>query len=316
MRNIGQILKKFDIAVVGEINPDLILTGDVAPAFGQVEKMVADATLTIGSSACIFACGAARLGLKVSFIGKVGDDEFGHFMREQLIRREVDVRGLVVDSQLKTGLSVILSHGSDRAILTYAGTIPELRYDEIDLGILAQARHLHIGSYYLLKHLRPQIPTLFARARELGLTISLDTNYDPSERWDGVQDILDLIDVFLPNETEITAVAGGEGVEASLRRLARRELIVAAKLGAQGGAVLLQNRLVSTPALPVQVVDTTGAGDSFDAGFLYGYLNGWDPERSLALACICGSLSTRKAGGTSAQPTLDEAAGYLDQNQF
>jgi sugar/nucleoside kinase (ribokinase family) len=311
MNNLEQIPKKYDILVVGEINPDLVLTGDVVPSFGQIEKMVEDATLTIGSSACIFACGAARLGLKVSFIGKVGDDEFGHFMREQLIRREVDVQGLVVDPRIKTGLSVILSHGSDRAILTYAGTIPELRYEEIDQEILARARHLHIGSYYLLKHLRPEIPILFSRARDLGLTISLDTNYDPSERWDGVQEIMGLIDVFLPNETEITAVAGVEGVEAALKKLANLDLIAAVKLGARGGAVQLKNKLIYAPALPVRLVDTTGAGDSFDAGFLYGYLNGWDLERNLALACICGSLSTRKAGGTSAQPTWEEAAGYL-----
>jgi sugar/nucleoside kinase (ribokinase family) len=157
------------------------------------------------------------------------------------------------------------------------------------------------------------MPTLFSQAREMGLTVSLDTNYDPSERWDGVQDILGLVDVFLPNETELFAIAGEKEVDASLRKLASRDLVVTIKRGAQGGAVQLKNKLITAPALPVQVVDTTGAGDSFDAGFLYGYIKGWDLERSLRLACICGSLSTRKAGGTSAQPTWDEAAGYLDR---
>ena len=306
-----QTEKEYDLVVVGEINPDLVLTGDVAPAFGQVEKMVADATLTVGSSACIFACGAARLGLRVAFIGKVGADEFGQFMREQLVQRGVEVGGLVVDPRIKTGLSVILSQGSDRAILTYAGTIPELRYEEIDAGILARARHLHMGSYYLLQALRPQVPLLFSRAREMGLTISLDSNYDPSERWDGVQGLLSRVDVFLPNETELCAITGENEVSAALQKLAYRNLVVAIKLGPRGGAVWWNERFASAPALPVQVVDTTGAGDSFDAGFLYGYLQGWELERSLALACICGSLSTRAAGGTSAQPTWDEAAGYL-----
>ena len=307
----GVSTKDFDIVVIGEINPDLVLTGDVTPVFGQVEKMVEDAVLSIGSSSCIFACGAARLGLRVAFIGKVGADEFGRFMREQLVNRQVDISGLVVDPRLKTGLSVILSRGSDRAILTYAGTIPELRYEEIDFGIVARARHLHIGSYYMLQHLRPEVPLLFDRARGMGLSISVDTNYDPAERWDGVQEILERVDVILPNETELCAISGEKEVEAALRKLARPGLAVAAKLGAQGGIARLDDRTVSAPALELPVVDTTGAGDSFDAGFLYGSLNGWDLDRSLALACVCGSLSTRASGGTTAQPTLVEATGYL-----
>src|SRR6266540_6915390 len=139
--------KRFDLVVVGEINPDLILRGDVTPAFGQVEQLVEDATLTIGSSSAIFACGAARLGLRVAYVGKIGDDIFGHFMRQQLSERGIDVSGVVVDRAIRTGLSVILSRGSDRAILTYSGSIAALRYDEIDRRLLARARHLHVGSY-------------------------------------------------------------------------------------------------------------------------------------------------------------------------
>lgn len=303
--------KEFDIVVIGEINPDLVLTGNVVPSFGQVEKMVSDATLSIGSSSCIFAAGAARLGLRVAFIGKVGADEFGRFMREQLDSRQVDMHGLVVDPHIKTGLSVILSQGSDRAILTYAGTIPELRYEEIDFEIVARARHLHIGSYYMLRNLRPSIPLLLGRVRRMGLSTSLDTNYDPSERWEGVREILEQVDVLLPNETELCAIAGEKNVDAASRKLSRPGLTLAAKLGAQGGIARVDDRTVSAPALKLPVVDTTGAGDSFDAGFLYGYLQGWDLERSLALACVCGSLSTRAAGGTPAQPTWEEAAGYL-----
>jgi sugar/nucleoside kinase (ribokinase family) len=304
--------KKYDLMVVGEVNPDLVLTGDVTPAFGQVEKMIADATLTIGSSACIFACGAARLGLRVGFIGKVGQDEFGRFMCAEMAARGVDVDGMVVDEHIKTGLSVILSHGSDRAILTYAGTISELRYEEIDFGRLGQARHLHLGSYFMLQRLRPHIPELFAKARGLGLTVSLDTNYDPEEQWGGgLAEALAHCNLFLPNQTELLAISGAPDVETALRVLAQDGKIVAAKLGAQGGAARQGELVVSAPSLKVQVVDTTGAGDSFDAGFIYGYLHGWNLERSLRLACACGSLSTRRSGGTTAQPTLEEALPYL-----
>src|SRR5512139_1181094 len=109
--------RDFDIVVVGELNADLILRGDVTPAFGQVEKIIDEATLTIGSSSAIFACGAARLGLRTAFIGKAGNDEFGRFMLRELQQRGIDTRGVVIDPNLPTGLSVILSRPFDRAIL-------------------------------------------------------------------------------------------------------------------------------------------------------------------------------------------------------
>src|SRR5581483_8851092 len=219
--------KPFDLIVVGEINPDLILRGDVVPAFGQVEQLVDDATLTIGSSSAIFACGAARLGLRVAFVGKIGDDVFGRFMHEQLAARGIDTSGIVVDSTIRTGLSVILSRGADRAILTYSGSIAALRYDEIDLRLLDQARHLHLGAYYMLDALRPDVPRLFAEARRRGLTISLDTNYDPTERWEsGLAEALAAVDIFLPNETELCAIAGVADTSAALEHLGQRIPII------------------------------------------------------------------------------------------
>ena len=304
--------KPFDLLVVGEINPDLILRGDVEPAFGQVEKIVDDATLTIGSSSVIFACGAARLGLRVAFAGIVGDDTFGQYMCEQMAARGIDTSAVRIDPTLRTGFSVILSRGADRAILTFAGSIAALRYDMLDLHMLDRARHLHLGAFFMLDALRPDVPRLFGEARVRGLTTSLDTNYDPTERWDGgLRNTLRLTDVFLPNEAELHAIAGTADTEAALTRLAGSKQTVAAKLGEQGGIARRGTTVARAPALPVRVIDTTGAGDSFDAGFIYGFLQGWDLEATLRLACACGSLSTRAAGGTAAQPTLAEARSAL-----
>src|SRR5690349_18157432 len=172
-------MKPYDILVAGEINPDLILTGDVAPEFGQVEKLIDSATLTVGSSSAIFACGAARLGLRVAFIGACGDDLFGRFMLEEMQKHGVDIDH-VVHTEGHTGLSVILNRGVDRAILTYPGLIAALRASDISDSLLQKARHLHVASYFLQTALQPDLPHLFHRARALGLTTSLDTNYDPS----------------------------------------------------------------------------------------------------------------------------------------
>jgi sugar/nucleoside kinase (ribokinase family) len=299
--------KEFDLVVIGEINPDLILHGDdVVPEFGQAEKLIEEARLTIGSSSAIMACGAARLGLKVAFVGLVGDDEFGHFMLDSMQERGVDTSACIINQSFATGISVILSQPEDRAILTYLGTIPLLQKEQIDESMIQQARHLHLGSYFLLDAIRPDLPALFSRARENGVTTSLDTNWDPSGRWD-LADMLLHVDVFFPNENEVLHISGEKHFEPALDVLAKRVPTLAVKLGAEGGLVRQGDKTITAPALAVNVADTTGAGDSFDAGFLYGYLNEYTLEESLALACACGSLSTRSAGGTTAQPTLDEA---------
>jgi sugar/nucleoside kinase (ribokinase family) len=304
----------FDLVVVGEINPDLILRGpDLAPAFGQEEKLVETATLTIGASSAIMACGASRLGLRTAFVGVVGDDELGHFMLRALNERGVDVSACIVDERSHTGMSVILSQPEDRAILTYLGSIATLRAEWIDRSMLQRARHLHVGSYFLLDALRPDLPALYAEAHALGLTTSLDTNWDPSGAWDGgLAPLLTQCDVFLPNGAEARHIARIDDLGQAMGRLASQVGTLAVKLGAAGAIARRGWKTARVSAYTVHVVDTTGAGDSFDAGFLFGYLNGWSLQRATQLACACGALSTRAAGGTGGQPTLDEALQLLN----
>lgn len=301
----------FDILVAGEINPDLILTGDVRPAFDQTEKLVDSAALTIGSSSAIFACGAARLGLKVAFIGICGDDVFGRFMLDEMRRRDVDVSNVILHPDGQTGLSVILNEQVDRAILTHPGLIGALQASAISDGLLQQARHLHVASYFLQTKLQPDLPYLFQRARSLGLTTSLDPNYDPSETWTGFDELLEVTNVFLPNEKEARSLTGESNVNLAVDRLGSRVETLGVKLGAEGAVGVRKGEKVRVSSIPVKVVDTVGAGDSFDAGFLCGYLNHWPLEKTLRLACICGALSTQQAGGTDGQPSLDEAMQYV-----
>jgi sugar/nucleoside kinase (ribokinase family) len=305
--------KEFDVIVVGDLNADLVLTGDVVPQFGQVEKLVDDATLTLGSSAGIFACGAARLGLKTALISKIGDDTFGHFLLTELKKRNVDTRGVVIDPSVKTGLTVILNRGADRAILTHLGSISEVRLADIPLDLLASGSHLHLAAYYLLTGLIPDVPALFAQAQQFGMSTSLDTNFDPSETWDGqLRSVLDHTSMLFPNETELFGMTHTQSLEEAIQAADSLAPLVVVKQGAQGALARQGGETVTTPSLKVDVIDTVGAGDTFDSGFLYGYLSHWPLERSLRLACICGSLSTRAAGGTTAQATLEEALHYLD----
>ena len=301
----------FDILVAGEINPDLILTGDVNPEFDQVEKLVDSASLTIGSSSAIFACGAARLGLKVAFIGVCSDDIFGRFMLDQMQLLGVDVSQVIVRAEGQTGLSVILNRGANRAILTYPGLIAELQASDLSDALLQTARHLHVASYFLQTNLQPDLPALFRRAHAYGLTTSLDTNYDPSETWAGFDELLSVTNVFLPNEKEALSLSKQSGIDLAADALGARVETLAIKLGADGALGVRGNEKAKVTPISVNVVDTVGAGDSFDAGFLYGYLHGWNLEKSLRLACVCGGLSTQQAGGTQGQPTLDQVQAFL-----
>lgn len=297
----------FDILVAGEINPDLILTGDVEPTFGQVEKLVDNATLTVGSSSAIFACGAARLGLNVAFIGVCGDDVFGRFMLHEMKQRDVNINHVITRPGEQTGFSVIFNKDADRAILTNPGLIPALRAVDIPERLLRRTRHLHVASYFLQTALQPGLPDLFRRARVLGLTTSLDTNYDPAEQWCGFDELLSLTNVFLPNEAEALSITGTDRCETAAQSLASKAEVVAVKRGALGALACKNHELIFAEPISVNVSDTVGAGDSFDAGFLFGYLNGWNTQKSLQLACVCGGLSTQKVGGTDGQPTLGEA---------
>jgi sugar/nucleoside kinase (ribokinase family) len=207
---------------------------------------------------------------------------------------------------------VILSTATDRAILTHVGSMDCLRADQITDRLLARSRHIHVASYFLQSALQPGLPDLFRRAHALGLTTPLDPNWDTSSKWSGVEELLPYVNVFLPNENEALALTGSTNDEQALAYLTKKCPWVAVKLGARGAIAGRGSETARSPALKVDVVDTTGAGDSFDGGFLYGYLHGWSLERALKLGAACGSLSTRKAGGTTAQATLEEVMQYFD----
>ena len=303
-----------DLLIVGEVNPDVIVwDADPRPAFGQAERFVEGIRLTIGSSSAITACGAARLGLRVALVGVVGDDALGRYTLDALAAREVDVSGVRVAPGRATGASVILGNGSDRAILTSMGTIADARASDVPPALLARARHVHVGSFFLQPGLAAEVPALFRAAHAGGATTSLDPNWDPSGRWDGgFAAAAAEADVLLPNAAECLALAASDDLEAAARSLAgsggHPGRTVAVKCGADGAiAVAPDGSLARCDAIATNAVDTTGAGDAFDAGFLAAWLEGLPLADALRLAVACGSLSTRAPGGTDGQPTRAEA---------
>jgi sugar/nucleoside kinase (ribokinase family) len=297
-----------DLLAIGDCNPDVVLDGAVTPEFGQVEKLVDDAELVLGGSASIVACGAARLGLRTALAAVVGDDVFGHSQLDGLAAHGVDTTEVAVDTEARTGVSMILRRGDNRAILTALGATATLGLEHAERALRLSPRHVHVSSYFLLGSLTASVPRLFDRAREGGATTSLDTNWDPSERWSASLDAaLEGLDYFMPNAQEAIRITGCGSAREAAGALAERIGTVAVKLGADGAYARAGEVEATAPAVELDVVDSVGAGDSFNAGFLTAQLRGWDLDRSLRVACACGSLSTRCTGGTGAQPTMAEA---------
>jgi len=304
--------KSIDIFTVGDLCVDMILTGnDVMPEFGQKEKLIGDYSLEMGGSCSIFACQAAKLGLKTVIVGKVGCDVFGEMIYKNLQSAGVVTRYILQDPVWKTGVTVILNTGKDRAMLTYSGTIDAVERSDIPDHLFKSIRHLHIGSYFLMRKIQPHYCEMAREVKKYGGTVSLDPNWDPDEEWEsGIWDLLPYVDIFLPNENEIKAITGEDDLKKAVAKLRGMIPVIAIKKGKDGAEVHVGEQIYYAKALSIEVVDAVGAGDSFDAGFLYGYLTGASIQDCVEFGCICGSLSTRATGGTKGQPNLEELLYY------
>jgi sugar/nucleoside kinase (ribokinase family) len=300
----------FDLLVLGDVNPDVVIGPVNQPlTFGQRERLVPTGSLCLGGSAAIMACGAARIGLKVAFVGRIGDDPAGTFVRAALEERGVDTSAVVVDRKLPTPLTTVLTSGSDRAILTASGCLASTSSNDVPRALLRSVRHVHAASFYLMPGLAAGLAELFKEARSAKATTSLDTNDDPADRWERVvlDPVLRVTDYLLPNAAEAHALTGHPVLAEAAGILARRGPLVVVKNGADGALAHDGINLTTAPALAVEPVDTVGAGDNFDAGFVAAVLRRTGRARALAIATACGSLSTRAAGGTAAQADWDLA---------
>ena len=292
----------FDLIVIGDCNPDVLVVGsDVTPAFGQEEKLVDSMSLVVGGSAAITAVAAARLGLRVALVAAIGADAAGDFMLGELARAKVDTGSMPVRSGMPTGMTVALSRGDDRAILTAPGTIGALTRADLPADLLARTRHVHVSSYFLLERsLGPALAAALALARAGGATTSLDTNWDPAGTWGAefFPEVLAQTDLLLPNEAEAERLAGAATLPEAVASLTKAGGRIVVKLGARGALYADgARRYLATPP-QLTPVDTTGAGDCFNAGLLTGLLRGLEPTEALALACATGALSTQGIGGS------------------
>ncbi|MGY5851414.1 carbohydrate kinase family protein [Salegentibacter sp. F14] len=290
------------LLVVGELNVDLILNS--IQGFPQVgTEIVADSMdFTLGSSSAIMASNISILGVDTSFCGMIGSDKFGDFVLEQLHLKKINTNYIIKSPKYKTGVTVVMNYDQDRANITFCGAMKALTINEIPWENINNFHHLHLSNFFLQEGIKNDITKIFEKAKDSGLTTSLDLQYDPTETWSfDFRTCLPYVDVFLPNEAEILALTGKENIESAITEIRPYANILALKMGKNGSRLINKKKDISAPPyISENYKDAIGAGDSFNAGFISKFLEEAPLKECLKNANLMGSINTTRAGGTTA----------------
>lgn len=305
-------MKSPDVVVIGDVNIDLIIEGMVSlPELGR-EQLVRDMHCEMGGASAITASNLARLGLNVGFVGRLGRDSFGEMITQTLVMNNVDCTAVTIDDSVRTGITMSMTYPEDYSMVTYLGTNAQLSYRDVNMDYVSQAGHLHLSSIYLLPQLRGNVKDLFNNAQNNGITTSFDPGWDTEERWEeDVKECIDYCDLVFMNEQEALRITASHHCGEALNIFGQMGATAVIKLGGQGAVCQHETGIIRAGAFPVKAVDTTGAGDSFNAGFLYQWLQDKDLRKSMVCGCACGALAVTKAGGTTAAPKEDDLKKFL-----
>ena len=311
-------MQSLDITIAGEINLDLILYGLPREIPAEREVLATGFQATLGSSSAILAHNLAALGVATGLLTRVGRDELGEMALNRLAESGVDLSRVVrATGPTSTGVTVLLHHGDVRRIVTYPGTMFEMSRADLDIEYLASARHFHLSSLFLHRALLADLPEVFRELKSRGLTISLDTNDDPEDKWAG------LFPSFCRWSMSCcrtrTSCAASPIVTIWTRRSGNWRqsfLSLRSSVDKTGPIVQDHGKRTKVAAVPVHPIDTIGAGDSFNAGFLAAWLHGCNAEESAAAGNITGAFSTQRPGGTEAFRSPKESASFLRTHNF
>lgn len=296
-----------ELLVIGELNVDLILNQiEGFPEIGT-EILAQKMNLTLGSSSAIMAANASAIGVDTYFCGLIGTDDFGTFILNSLDSKGVKTDFIQKTSEHQSGITVVMSYDQDRANVTYCGAMEALTYQKIPWADLTGFKHLHLSNFFIQKGIRQDIVKIFEKAKCLGLTTSLDLQWDPENRWDfDFKNCLPLVDIFMPNQAELLALTKKESLDQGLEAIAPYSNISVIKLGDKGSLAVENGKRISAAAFTNDnPVDTIGAGDSFNSGFIKKYISGSSLEQCLEYGNLMGALSTTAAGGTAAFSSID-----------
>lgn len=303
------------VLFIGEINVDVMMGGMESPPIVDREVPCKTYDVVMGALTVVCACAYASLGGDTSFAGLAGEDDYGDFMVRGLRGFGIDTDLVRRTSQVRTGVTVNMIHGSARTQATYPGTIAE--YDGAGLGeaVFKRFDHVHFAGVYLETKLLPRIAGLLKIAREAGITSSLDPQWDSTERWEHMDEWLPLVTYLFVNQDEAMSITGATSAQEACRRLVPRTACPLVKVGEDGALVPVDGRVVSVPSRAVEVVDTTGAGDSFDAGFLFArFCKKMGLVEAAEFANALAARSCTFVGGVNARSSYEDVLRFMDHS--
>lgn len=304
--------KKWDVYVYGDINIDLVIPNiDKFPPPGQ-EQVTEKMYTYVGGGAALFTMGIGKLGLYPVFQGLIGDDCYGTFIKEELKKTNVDTKLLVTTDREKTGISISFTNENDRSFLTYEGTNQAIDITNIKLDLVNQAKHLHVTGYDGKKNHTKYLEILKEVKKQENITISFDVGWDDSGIWyEKIYELFSYIDILFMNEVEAIHYSRKENALEAAKQFAKSGPIAVIKLGKKGSLAVEKELVYHADSYTVKAVDTTGAGDSFNAGFIYGFLKGKQIKECLLCGNVCGALSVTSYGGNTSFPTEEQLIQFL-----
>ncbi len=302
-------MKKWDVYVTGDINVDLLVQGlDKLPLPGQ-EINVNNIELCVGGGAALFTLGLAKLGVNTVFDGVLGNDLYGRFILEELKSKSVDTSLIKQSQQNRTGISIALTNEKDRSFITYIGSNAEVELN-IDHNI-SLAKHTHLTGYRGGSNHESYIAAL-KKIKNCNMTVSFDVGWDDTGEWyEGIYEIISYVDVFFINEVEAVNYSKCAVVEEAMKKFSSYCNNIVIKLGSKGSIAYKNGEIETAEAYKVKAVDTTGAGDSFNAGYIYGFLKGENLKKCLMYGNACGALSVTEFGGNTGFPYEDELHKFI-----
>lgn len=308
-------MKKFDAVVIGDANIDLVVVGcNQIPQPGQ-EIFVNNMMMHVGGGAALFTIALAKLGLHVAFDGVLGDDGYGHYIRERFAGYGIDTSMVRTSETSRTGITIAINPEQDRSFITYVGSNAELHVETLDFTQIALGRHVHVTGYRGRRN-HKEFVAMAKRLKDAGVTLSCDVGWDDTGEWySGVFELMPYMDVFLMNETEALHYTGFEHIDDGISYMSDFCRHVVVKLGPRGAAAMKDGKKTTSPGFSVEAIDTTGAGDSFNAGYMYGYLTGLDVETCLLYGNVCGALSVGAYGGSTGTPDREGLESFIRQNR-
>lgn len=303
---------ELDCLVIGDLNVDLIINEMKGlPEIGK-ETLSDNYLVTIGGSGGILANVLSKLGLKTAIISKISNDHFGKYLISSSKKNNLDTSLITVKENKNTGLTVSLSYESGKSQISCLELLKSISYDEINVERINSLKHLHFSSYFMMSNIKNDYLNLIEKVRKKfnNLTISFDTNDDPEQNWDRkLLEIFGMVDIIFLNEREAIKISRKDSLKEALEDLSKITAKILIKMGKKGYMANIDGQFYEGNCKNISnknFKDGTGAGDNYDAGFIYGFLNGLSYQKCLEFANYCGEKSIEYVGGVGDDLKFDD----------